>query len=103
MIMQNISKKHLKNKFSIMPVKIIVSGVGCCLVDLLFTNIDFGSNNISPYLSKQRGDGGLTPGHLVFQEEFEKYCGSSLDLILNKITGGRTFDKINIGDPRLFR
>ena len=84
-----------------MSEKIIVSGIGCCLVDLLFNDIDFGSNNIRPYLSKKRGDGGLTPGKLVFQEEFEKYCGSSLDIILNKITGGRTHDKVNIGGPSI--
>ena len=84
-----------------MPEKIIVSGVGCCLVDLLFTNIDFGSDTIRPYLSRKRGDGGLTPGQLVFQEEFEKYCGSSFDNVLSKITGGRTHDKINIGGPAI--
>ena len=55
-----------------MTGKIIVSGVGCCLVDLLYNDIDFGSEKIQPYLSKKRGDGGLTPGHLVFKEEFEK-------------------------------
>ncbi len=84
-----------------MPEKIIVSGVGCCLVDLLFSNIDFNSAAISPYLSKKRGDGGITPGHLVFQEEFEKYCGRPFIEILDKITGGRTHDKINIGGPSI--
>jgi len=84
-----------------MSGKIIVSGVGCCLVDLLFNDIDFNSATISPYLSKKRGDGGITPGHLVFQEEFEKYCGSSFTKVLEKITGGRTHDKINIGGPSI--
>src|SRR5450759_1739984 len=84
-----------------MPGKIIVSGVGCCLVDLLFNDIDFSSDTISPYLSKKRGDGGLTRGNLVFKEEFEKYSGSSFDLVLNKITGGRPHDKINIGGPSI--
>ena len=84
-----------------MSPKIIVSGVGCCLVDLLFNNIDFGSEIIRPFLSKTRGDGGLTPGHLVFQEEFEKYSKDSFPNVLNKITGGRTHDKINIGGPSI--
>jgi sugar/nucleoside kinase (ribokinase family) len=84
-----------------MADKIIVSGVGCCLVDLLFTNIDFRGDKIHPYLSKKRGDGGLIPGHLVFQEEFEKYSGGSLELVLNKITGGRTYENINIGGPSI--
>lgn len=84
-----------------MPGKIIVSGVGCCLVDLLFNGIDFSSDTIQPFLSKKRGDGGLTPGQLVFQEEFEKYCGSPLDSVLNKIKGTRPYDKINIGGPSI--
>jgi sugar/nucleoside kinase (ribokinase family) len=81
--------------------KIIVSGVGCCLVDILYSEIDFGSNKITPYLSISRGDGGLTPGHLVFREEFEKFCGKPFDIVLNKITGGRIHDKINIGGPSI--
>ncbi len=82
-----------------MPEKIIVSGVGCCLVDLLFNNVDFGSAGILPYLSSTRGDGGLTPGHLVFKEEFERFSGDSFESVLNRITGGRKYDKINIGGP----
>ena len=84
-----------------MPEKIIVSGIGCCLVDLLYNDIDFNSETVRRYLSKKRGDGGLTPGHLVFQEEFEKYCGTSFDRILKEITGERTYDKINIGGPSI--
>lgn len=84
-----------------MPEKIIVSGIGCCLVDLLYNDIDFSSDTIHRYLSKKRGDGGLSPGHLVFQEEFEKYCGKPFDIILKEITGGRPFDKINIGGPSI--
>ena len=82
-----------------MAAKIIVSGAGCCLVDLLYNKIDFHSKAIQPFLSKRRGDGGLTPGKLVFQEEFEKYCGTSLDQAVKKISGGRKHDKINIGGP----
>jgi sugar/nucleoside kinase (ribokinase family) len=82
-----------------MPANIVVSGVGCCLVDLLFNDIDFKSEAIRPYLSLKRGDGGLTPGHLVFREEFEKFCGEPFDIVLNRITGGRKHDKINIGGP----
>src|SRR5664280_1295275 len=84
-----------------MTEKIIVSGVGCCLVDLLYNDINFSSSAITPYLSKKRGDGGLTPGHLVFQEEFEQYCGSPFIKVLDKITGGRPHDKINIGGPSI--
>ncbi len=80
---------------------IIVSGAGCCLVDLLFNDISFSSNNVKPYLSVNRGDGGLTPGHLVFREEFEKFCGKPFDTVLKEITGGRKHNKINIGGPSI--
>jgi sugar/nucleoside kinase (ribokinase family) len=84
-----------------MPEKIIISGVGCCLVDLLYTDINFNSDSIKPCLSKERGDGGLTPGHLVFREEFEKYSNISFDQVLSKLTNGRTYNKINIGGPSI--
>ncbi len=84
-----------------MSKKIIVSGVGCCLVDLLFNDIDFSSEAMRSCLSLKRGDGGLTPGQLVFREEFEKFSGDSFDLALNRITGGRKHDKINIGGPSI--
>jgi sugar/nucleoside kinase (ribokinase family) len=84
-----------------MSKKIIVSGVGCCLVDLLFNDIDFESESIRPFISLKRGDGGLTPGHLVFREEFEKFSGIPLDRALEIITGGRKHDKINIGGPSI--
>jgi sugar/nucleoside kinase (ribokinase family) len=84
-----------------MPAKTVVSGVGCCLVDLLFNDIDFSSEAMRPYISLKRGDGGLTPGQLVFKEEFEKFCGDTFELALKKITGGRKHDKINIGGPSI--
>ncbi len=84
-----------------MTDKIIVSGTGCCLIDMLYNNIDFAGDAISQYLSKERGEGGLTPGKLVFQEEFEKFSGITLDNFINRITGGRKSDKINIGGPSI--
>ena len=81
--------------------KIVVSGAGCCLVDLLFNDIDFNSNIIRPYLSHKRGDGGLAPGNLVFREEFEKFSGVSVNQAIDIITGGRKYDKINIGGPSI--
>jgi sugar/nucleoside kinase (ribokinase family) len=84
-----------------MSGKIIVSGVGCCLVDMLYNNISFTGAAVHQYISKKRGDGGLAPGKLVFQEEFEKFSGISLDNFINKITDGRNCDKINIGGPAI--
>jgi len=84
-----------------MPEKIIVSGVGCCLVDLLYRNIDFAGDTIRPFISLKRGDGGLTPGHLVFNEEFVEYAKSPFETALSTITGGRTPDNKNIGGPSI--
>ena len=84
-----------------MPKKLIVSGVGCCLVDVLYKDIDFSSDSFRPFISLKRGDGGLTPGHLVFNEEFVKFTGSSFEKDLAQITGGRTPDKENVGGPSI--
>lgn len=84
-----------------MPEKIIVKGIGCCLVDQLYSDIDFGSVTIQPYLSKKRGDGGLAPGKLVFKEEFEKFCGVNFKNALNSITDAKTYDSVNIGGPSI--
>ncbi len=84
-----------------MQKKIIVSGVGCCLVDLLYNNIDFSSPAFQKYISLQRGNGGLTPGQLVFNEEFVQFAGVPFDTLVHTITCGRTPDKINIGGPSI--
>lgn len=84
-----------------MSDKIIVSGVGCCLVDLIYKNIDFSSEAFRPLMSLKRGDGGLTPGHLVFNEEFEAFTGFPFEQVLTRVTGGRKPDKKNIGGPSI--
>lgn len=84
-----------------MSDKIIVSGVGCCLVDLLYKDIDFSGDSLRQFISIKRGDGGLTPGHLVFNEEFVQFAGVPFENVINKITGGRTPDKTNIGGPSI--
>ena len=76
-----------------------ISGVGCCLVDRLYNHVPFSSEIFSAYSSKKRGDGGLTPGHLVLKEDFEKYAGKAFQLLLNELTQGRGPDEINIGGP----
>ena len=55
----------------------------------------------APFLSLRRGDGGLTPGQLVFNEEFVAFAGSPFETVLNQITGGKAPDKRNIGGPSI--
>ncbi len=82
-----------------MARRILVSGVGCCLVDRLYNHISFGSEGFSKWLSNDRGDGGLTPGHLVFKEEFEKFTGQDFQAALKEITQGEFPGAVNIGGP----
>ena len=79
--------------------KIKVAGVGCCLVDMLYRGIDFNQPFLKPYFSVKRGDGGLSPGKLVFREEFEDFSGITLDSFLKSLVDGRDPDMVNIGGP----
>jgi len=81
--------------------KIIISGTGCALVDFLYNNISFSSPAFEKYRSKKDGDGGLSPGRLVFTEELEKYTGYDYNTILKEVTGGKTEDAFNVGGPSL--
>lgn len=79
--------------------EIVVSGVGCCLVDRVYNHVSFTSEAFSSFLSKERGDGGLSPGHLVFKEEFETFVKEDFRTILGKITNYKPPDKLSIGGP----
>jgi len=81
--------------------KVTISGVGCCLVDILYSDINFHDPDFQSLLSKKRGDGGLSPGHLVFVEELESFTGAKLSDIINKITKGDKPNKINVGGPSI--
>ena len=80
---------------------ITVSGAGCCLVDVLYGNIDFSGDSIQPYMSRERGDGGLLPGQLVFLEDFAAFAQIPVAELLNRITKDRLPNKINIGGPSI--
>jgi len=81
--------------------KIIISGTGCALADFLYNGITFESPDFKRYLSKKTGDGGLSPGKLVFTEELEKFTEKPYKEILKEITGDRCPDTFNVGGPSL--
>lgn len=81
--------------------KIIISGAGCALADLIYNRVSFTSPGFQQYISKQSSDGGLSPGKLVFTEELEKFSGKPYPGILKEIVGNRQPDKINVGGPSL--
>jgi sugar/nucleoside kinase (ribokinase family) len=78
-----------------------VAGTGCALVDYLYSPIDFSSPIFNNYIAQSPGDGGLSPGKLVFTEEFEKFSGKSYQQLRQSITGGKEPIGINIGGPSM--
>jgi sugar/nucleoside kinase (ribokinase family) len=78
-----------------------ISGTGCALVDYLYKSIDFSGDIFTNYISRVPGDGGLSPGKLVFTEEFEKFSGKPYELIRKAITGNMKPIGINLGGPSL--
>jgi sugar/nucleoside kinase (ribokinase family) len=81
--------------------KLIISGTGCALADYLYTDVRFNSPQFIKYQSRQAGDGGLSPGKLVFTEELEQFSSSEYSEILKAITGDKDPNAINIGGPGL--
>ena len=81
--------------------KVKISGVGCCLLDYLYSNIDFSGQEFTQYLSAAEGDGGLSPGRLVFAEELEKFSNRPIKDILTGLVSNREPDKYNLGGPAI--
>ena len=84
-----------------MEKKIKITGTGCALADFVYNNIRFNSPGFQKYSSKKQGDGGLSPGRLVFTEELEKFAGKPYAEIIAEIAGSKKPDTFNIGGPSL--
>jgi len=78
-----------------------ISGTGCTLVDYLYTPVDFNDTKFKTYLSQSPGDGGLSPGKLVFKEEFDKFSGEAYMEVREAITKGNKPVALNIGGPSI--
>ncbi len=74
---------------------------GCALMDNLYTDISFSADVMKNYLSKKDGDGGISPGKLVFAEDLEKFAGVPYNVILKDITSDRKADAVNLGGPAI--
>jgi len=68
-------------------------------MDYLYVDIDLASPAILRATSLKPGDGGLSPGKLVFLENLERFVGRPFDELLREVTGGRKPDKANLGGP----
>ena len=81
--------------------KIVISGVGCCLMDRIYAHADFSSPSFKRYLCLRQGDGGLSIGGLTFEEDLEIFAGQSFGNILPVLSGGKDPDNENIGGPAI--
>lgn len=78
-----------------------ISGVGCALVDYLFSPVDFSGETFKRYISLKPGDGGLFPGKLVFRDEFEVFSGKDYMDVRKQFTAGNPPVTLNIGGPSI--
>jgi sugar/nucleoside kinase (ribokinase family) len=77
---------------------IVINGTGCSLVDNLYAHCDFSSLVFKQFLSRKEADGGLSPGKLVFAENFERFTGKPYEIALAQISSTPP-DLRNIGGP----
>lgn len=82
-------------------MKIVISGIGCALADFVYNGLDFNNSVFKKYSSLHAGDGGLSPGKLVFTHELEKFAGKPYAEILDEITQKKAPDTITVGGPSL--
>jgi len=76
-------------------------GAGCSLIDYLYPSVDFRSAPFLRYGSRADGDGGLSPGKLVFAEELERFAGRSFAGVLEDLVGGAAPGRVNLGGPAM--
>ncbi len=81
--------------------KIVISGIGCALIDHIYNNISFEDDSFKNFLSVKTGDGGLVPGKLVFKEELETFASEPYQEILDQIIEGCSSMEFNLGGPSL--
>jgi len=86
-----------------MPTQRIVkvTGVGCCLEDCIYDHIDFSSSAFQHYRSLSPGDGGLAPGALVLEDDFERFASRRFASVLQELTHGQPPVSRNIGGPAI--
>lgn len=84
-----------------MSKPISISGTGCCLVDQIYPEIDFSDSGVRPFMTREKGDGGLFPGRLVFSEQFETFSGMDLPSSVEKISSGKAKAAFNVGGPSI--
>jgi sugar/nucleoside kinase (ribokinase family) len=78
-----------------------IHGTGCCLIDYLYTGMDFSSPMFRKYQDDGSSSGGIEPGKLDFSEDLEAFSGRSFDTIKQELLEGKTPDTVNLGGPAI--
>jgi sugar/nucleoside kinase (ribokinase family) len=81
--------------------KIHIAGTGCALADFFYNQVDFTADIFRKFASKTIGDGGLSPGKLVFTNELENFTKKSYPEILHELVGKSEYSSVNLGGPSL--
>lgn len=79
--------------------KISISGTGCALLDYFYPEVSFHGTEFKKYQSLKDGDGGISPGKLVFTHDLERFSGKRYHDILSDLTDSATYSRVNIGGP----
>ncbi len=78
-----------------------INGLGCSLVDNLYSPVNFTSEAYTKWAQKNHRDIGVITGGLVFGEDLEKSYGKKYKDILNEITKGKLSPSKNVGGPAI--
>ena len=78
-----------------------INGLGCSLVDNLYSPVDFGSEAYKKWSRVNNKGTGIITGGLVFGEDLEKSSGKKYKDILNEITGKKLSPDKNVGGPAI--
>ncbi|MDR1142762.1 MAG: carbohydrate kinase family protein [Spirochaetaceae bacterium] len=76
-----------------------IHGTGCGILDCIYADEDFSGPGYRTAMSKTAGDGGLTPGRLVFSSALEQFMGRPYDEVMALLNGGKVPDTRNLGGP----
>ena len=78
-----------------------INGIGCSLVDNLYSPVDFGSEAYKRWSGGNNKGTGIITGGLVFGEDLERSSGKKYEEILNEITGEKLIPDKNVGGPAI--
>ena len=70
-------------------------------MDQIYPHIKFSDPRVAHFMSRNKGDGGLHPGRLVFSEQFEAFSGMDLKSSIIDISKGRAEAVFNVGGPSI--